>query len=669
MPVSDAAPPPLIWLIGGSDCSAGAGIQADLATAQDLGVVGATVLSAVTAQHDSAVLAVNPLSPQVLLSQLDALLQGALSAVAPHELAEKELIENQPVQNELVQPAAQRLPAVIKVGLLPDGQTLRALTGWLQTFRRRFPAVWLVVDPVLHASAGPSLSTATGEDWQALLAITDLLTPNLPELWQLAALLAPSQALAPAADDACAAANQNNAAADIDNAVASQISAADRISAAAHSRTAAQQQTSQPLQQLFASGVKAIWLKDGHGQGDQLTDQLFLQPALPAGLWRDWPAQPNRADLPPAHGLTAALSLCSPRLKFAWCASIRQDAAVQNDSHRDSQNDSAQCFAGTVRGTGCSLATAISCALAHGMLLPDALLLASLYLQQALRQTQSARADRLARPGWPVSPCWPATQAPDLLQVGGALASTALRSPAQRAAVLSSPGGPTIAATSPESSSQHDRPAFLPLGQPPAIYPVLSSLAALKAAAAAGIHTLQLRLKDVSDPALADTLAQAIAFGRQHQLQLFINDHWQLALQLGAYGVHLGQEDLAGADLQALAHAGIRLGVSTHGYLEFWQALTLRPSYIALGHLFATPTKVMPSVPQGLWLVGRQAALCRAVGLCSVAIGGVTAAHLPALRALGLDGVAMVRAVTASADIQRACTGLRQQWEAVAHAQ
>lgn len=644
MPVSDAASTPLIWLIGGSDCSAGAGIQADLATAQDIGVVGATVLSAVTAQHDSAVLAVNPLSPPVLLSQLDALLQGALSAVAPHELAEKELIENQPVQNKLAQPAAQRLPKVIKVGLLPDGQTLRALTGWLQTFRRRFPAVWLVVDPVLKASAGPSLSTATGEDWQALLAITDLLTPNLPELWQLAALLAP------AADDACAAANDSAAAKD---------SAAVNNNAAAHmSSTAAQQQTSQPLQQLFATGVKAIWLKDGHGQGDQLTDQLFLQPALPAGLWRDWPAQPNRADLPPAQGLTAALSLCSPRLKFAWCAQKRQDAAVQNDSHSDSHNDSAQRFAGNVRGTGCSLATAISCALAHGMLLPDALLLASLYLQQALRQTQSTRADRLARPGWPVSPCWPATQAPDLLQISGL---QALHS--------EPPVMPAGSAQGHKPRLQSDRPVFLPLGQPPAIYPVLSSLMELKAAAAAGIHTLQLRLKDVSDPALADTLAQAIAFGRQHQLQLFINDHWQLALQLGAYGVHLGQEDLAGADLQALAHAGIRLGVSTHGYLEFWQALTLRPSYIALGHLFATPTKVMPSVPQGLWLVGRQAALCRAVGLCSVAIGGVTAAHLPALRALGLDGAAMVRAVTASADIQRACTGLRQQWEAIAHAQ
>lgn len=636
MPVSDAASP-LIWLIGGSDCSARAGIQADLATAQDLGVTAATVLSAVTAQHDSAVLAVNPLCPPVLLSQLDALLQDALSAVAPPKR-----VQNERIQNELAPVLTPRLPTVIKVGLLPDRQTLQALTGWLHSFRRRFPAVWLVVDPVLKASAGPALSTATAEDWQALLAITDLLTPNLPELWQLAALPAPSQPAA-AADDARAGVNHDN--------------------------TAAQDQTAQALQRLFVSGVKAIWLKDGHGSGVQLTDQLFLAPALPAGLWRDWPAQPNRADLPPAHGLTAALSLCSPRLKFAWCASIRQDAAVQNDSHRDSQNDSAQCFAGTVRGTGCSLATAISCALAHGMLLPDALLLASLYLQQALRQTQSARADRLARPGWPVSPCWPATQAPDLLQVGGALASTALRSPAQRAAVLSSPGGPTIAATSPESSSQHDRPAFLPLGQPPAIYPVLSSLAALKAAAAAGIHTLQLRLKDVSDPALADTLAQAIAFGRQHQLQLFINDHWQLALQLGAYGVHLGQEDLAGADLQALARAGIRLGVSTHGYLELWQALTLRPSYVALGHLFATPTKAMPSVPQGLWLVGRQAALCRAVGLCSVAIGGITAAHLPALKALGLDGVAMVRAVTASADIRRACTGLRQQWEAIANAQ
>ncbi|MFW7344331.1 thiamine phosphate synthase, partial [Pollutimonas sp. H1-120] len=82
-----------------------------------------------------------------------------------------------------------------------------------------------------------------------------------------------------------------------------------------------------------------------------------------------------------------------------------------------------------------------------------------------------------------------------------------------------------------------------------------------------------------------------IELGRQYQAQVFINDYWPLALKHGAFGVHLGQEDLQTADLDALAEANIRLGLSTHGYFELLTALKIRPSYIALGHIFPTTTK------------------------------------------------------------------------------
>jgi thiamine monophosphate synthase len=96
------------------------------------------------------------------------------------------------------------------------------------------------------------------------------------------------------------------------------------------------------------------------------------------------------------------------------------------------------------------------------------------------------------------------------------------------------------------------------------------------------------------------------------------------------------------------------------------QALQLKPSYIALGHLFATPTKDMPSIPQGLRLVGWQQKLCQQQQIPAVAIGGVDASHLPTLRAMGLAGVAMVRAIVAPGEIRANCEHLLSLWQSPA---
>jgi len=515
-----AAAPGLLWVIGGSDCSALAGIQADLATAQDLAVPAASVITAVTAQHNGAVLAVNPVSGAVLQSQLDALTA-----------------------------AGQPLPAVIKIGLIPDATTLELLTDWLGRFKQAHPQVWLLLDPVQHASSGKALHQLSPAAFAPLLALVDVLTPNQPELRALAGL--------PADADAQLA-----------------------------------------VRLLFAHGVKAIWCKDGHGNASDLHEALYLHPgAHPA--FRDWPQQALTAVLSAKEPQTA-LQLVKPRLPGSW------------------------------RGTGCSFASALGCALAQPMLLPDALVLASLYLQQCLEKTAPAHR-QLHRAGWPV-----ALTDPTKLRLRGALAGAELDGTGQ---------------------------GFATLQQAPGIYPVVSSFSQLFAVTAAGISTVQLRLKTTDQAALRQELRTAIAFGQAHQLQLFINDHWQLALELGAYGVHLGQEDLLSADLGAIRQAGLRLGISTHGYLELLQALHIRPSYIALGHLFATPTKAMPSIPQGLRLIGLQQQLCQQQQLPAVAIGGIDASHLPALRAIGLAGVAMVRAVVQSADITSSCQQLAALWQ------
>ena len=105
--------------------------------------------------------------------------------------------------------------------------------------------------------------------------------------------------------------------------------------------------------------------------------------------------------------------------------------------------------------------------------------------------------------------------------------------------------------------------------------------------------------RDLPDGQVEEDIAAAIALGRRYQARLFINDYWRLAIKHGAYGVHLGQEDLDTTDLAAIHRAGLRLGVSTHDDAELARALAVKPSYIALGHIFPTQTKDMPSAPQG----------------------------------------------------------------------
>ena len=150
----------------------------------------------------------------------------------------------------------------------------------------------------------------------------------------------------------------------------------------------------------------------------------------------------------------------------------------------------------------------------------------------------------------------------------------------------------------------------------------------------AGADTVQLRHKTLHGDARYREIERCVAYAAGSRSQLFINDYWQEAVECGAYGVHLGQEDLDGADLAAISAAGLRLGVSTHSVAELDRALAVRPSYAACGAVFATTTKAMPTAPQGL---DKLAAYVRQAGdTPTVAIGGIAldnAAKVPGSRA------------------------------------
>jgi thiamine-phosphate pyrophosphorylase len=203
--------------------------------------------------------------------------------------------------------------------------------------------------------------------------------------------------------------------------------------------------------------------------------------------------------------------------------------------------------------------------------------------------------------------------------------------------------------------------SFAPCPAQLGLYPVVPSADWVERLLACGVRTVQLRVKDAAPAALRAEIARAVEAGRRYpDARVFINDHWQLALDAGAYGVHLGQEDLETADLGALAAAGVRLGLSSHGYYEMLVALSARPSYLALGPVFATATKQVAAPPQGLARIARYARFAGGQAPL-VAIGGIDAATLPEVLATGVGGVAVVSAVTGAPDYRTAVAAMLAQ--------
>ncbi|MCG1034619.1 thiamine phosphate synthase [Bacillus amyloliquefaciens] len=202
------------------------------------------------------------------------------------------------------------------------------------------------------------------------------------------------------------------------------------------------------------------------------------------------------------------------------------------------------------------------------------------------------------------------------------------------------------------------QPNFPPVPFRLGLYPVVDSVAWIERLLAAGVKTIQLRIKDKQDDEVEADVIAAIALGRRYDARLFINDYWRLAIKYQAYGVHLGQEDLETTELEAIRAAGLRLGVSTHDDMEIDVALAARPSYIALGHVFPTQTKQMPSAPQGLEQLARH--IDRLGDYPTVAIGGISLERAPAVLATGVGSIAVVSAITQADDWQAATTQLLQ---------
>ncbi len=179
-------------------------------------------------------------------------------------------------------------------------------------------------------------------------------------------------------------------------------------------------------------------------------------------------------------------------------------------------------------------------------------------------------------------------------------------------------------------------------------YPIFDSAAWLERLAPLGIRLAQLRVKDRPEAELRAEIRAAKTVCAAHDCRLIVNDYWRLAIEEGCDFVHLGQEDLDGADLDAVRAAGLMLGVSTHDEAELERALAAAPDYVALGPVWPTALKAMRFGPQGLARVG---AWKRRIGaLPLVAIGGLTVERAPAALAAGADILSAVTDIALNPD-------------------
>ena len=176
------------------------------------------------------------------------------------------------------------------------------------------------------------------------------------------------------------------------------------------------------------------------------------------------------------------------------------------------------------------------------------------------------------------------------------------------------------------------------------------------------VPTVQLRFKSEDRSKIRKQVKEAVAAVKDSKTLLFINDYWQEAINAEAYGVHLGQEDLELADLEAIRAAGLRLGLSTHGYAELAYADRFCPSYIAMGAVFPTNLKKMPTAPQGLGRLYQYAKLMSHYPL--VAIGGIDQDSIRAVSKSGVGSVAVVRAITQAKDPKAAVKHLQELMQA-----
>lgn len=177
----------------------------------------------------------------------------------------------------------------------------------------------------------------------------------------------------------------------------------------------------------------------------------------------------------------------------------------------------------------------------------------------------------------------------------------------------------------------------------------------VEAAIRGGATCVQLREKQLDREAFLAEARQIAALCKGHGVPFIINDDLDIALACGADGVHVGQDDMPAAEVRRRAGRDLIVGVSAHNAAEARKATDDGADYLGAGAVFGTSTKqnVTPLSREGL------KAICEAVDIPVVAIGGIGADNLMQLKGTGVDGVAVVSALFGAENIEAAARHLR----------
>lgn len=175
-----------------------------------------------------------------------------------------------------------------------------------------------------------------------------------------------------------------------------------------------------------------------------------------------------------------------------------------------------------------------------------------------------------------------------------------------------------------------------------------------------GVTCVQLREKELDEEQFLREAEEIFTLCKRYRVPFFINDNVALALRCHADGVHVGQDDMDVAAVRRLVGQEMMIGVSVHTVAEALQAVRNGADYLGVGAMFATSTK------SDAELVSRETlcAICDAVSVPVVAIGGIGRTNLLELAGTGVDGVALVSAIFSAADIVTECRllyGLSQE--------
>lgn len=171
-----------------------------------------------------------------------------------------------------------------------------------------------------------------------------------------------------------------------------------------------------------------------------------------------------------------------------------------------------------------------------------------------------------------------------------------------------------------------------------------------------GVTCVQLREKELDDESFLEEAITLKALCQKYNVPLFINDNVDIAIKCGADGIHVGQEDMAAGAVRSLVGDNMMIGVSVHTVAEALEAVKNGADCLGVGAMFSTSTKTDADVLP----MEELKAICSAVDIPVVAIGGLSEDNIPQLAGTGVDGVALVSAVFGAEDIESECRKLRK---------